>query len=615
MKGRFFFYSTCLCLLLMLHIPGSIAAGEPDKNGFHINEYGELTDYSGKEKTVIVPNHVKTIRYKAFADCDYVTKVVIPEGVTEIQNQAFLNCTKLSIVELPSTLAELSGGAFDGCTSLKELSIPKGVSDMNWRWFTYNNGLEKVHISKDNPAYCSIDGIVFSKDKKSLLVYPVNRKDETYTIPDHVIDIMNANFDSSKYLKHIVLGKNVLGAEEGYGVSNISGGMIESITVPSQNKSFSSIDGVLFSKDKKTLLAYPIKRPGEIYVIPKGTTKINSWCFGREEDEVMNLKYIFFPSGVKEIGGGTGFIGYFDGLGPNLDLTFFGKKGSVVETYCKESFDMNFCPYDPDSKGIQTLLEKTNIELGLKESVKLKALVMPQNSKAVVTWKSSNKNIAKVDSTGKITAVGLGKATITATARGGSSASCVVNVRLAAPKNVRAKVGESKRDSIIVSWDKVEQATSYQIGLYDYNTYTDLGPTNKTEFVIENIDLDKFYNIKVKALYAKNKNYDSNYSKEIYMIIPKAPSEVKAAADKGEVSLSWNKSERYFITGYTVYRSDKPNGTYKKIATVAGRENNIYLDTGLESGKTYYYKICAYETVSDVDISGQYSEAVKVKVK
>lgn len=76
-------------------------------------------------------------------------------------------------------------------------------------------------------------------------------------------------------------------------------------------------------------------------------------------------------------------------------------------------------------------LDKTTMDLVAGNSATLKATVAPENAtNKTVTWASSNTAIATVDTTGKVTAVAPGTATITATAADGSgkTATCKVTV-------------------------------------------------------------------------------------------------------------------------------------------------------------------------------------------
>lgn len=72
-------------------------------------------------------------------------------------------------------------------------------------------------------------------------------------------------------------------------------------------------------------------------------------------------------------------------------------------------------------------LSKSSVTMITGQSFTLKAAVKPKAAeKAKVTWKSSNKKVAKVSSKGKVSLVGVGKATITASTSNGKKASCRV---------------------------------------------------------------------------------------------------------------------------------------------------------------------------------------------
>lgn len=83
-------------------------------------------------------------------------------------------------------------------------------------------------------------------------------------------------------------------------------------------------------------------------------------------------------------------------------------------------------------------LNKSRIQLGRKEKFKLTAKVSPENASQKVTYTSSNRSVATVSASGKITARKPGKAVITATASNGKKATCKVTVKKA-PKKITLK--------------------------------------------------------------------------------------------------------------------------------------------------------------------------------
>lgn len=94
------------------------------------------------------------------------------------------------------------------------------------------------------------------------------------------------------------------------------------------------------------------------------------------------------------------------------------------------------------------------------------------SAKTKLSYRSSNKNIAKVDSTGKVTVTGLGTATITITAKGTelySSATKKVTVKTSLKKPTLTCTALSGHKNKI-TWGKVPGATGYKLYMYDSKT-------------------------------------------------------------------------------------------------------------------------------------------------
>lgn len=88
-------------------------------------------------------------------------------------------------------------------------------------------------------------------------------------------------------------------------------------------------------------------------------------------------------------------------------------------------------------------LDKSSLRLPIDGTAQLEATISPLGVYSNITWKSSNESIAKVDSTGKITAINSGKVTITASVTSDASKTDCATVTVFAPQTLNAYIGDN----------------------------------------------------------------------------------------------------------------------------------------------------------------------------
>ena len=106
---------------------------------------------------------------------------------------------------LPDSVTIIESSAFYGCESLKGIKIPAGVNMIEWRVFSKCVNLENIDVDENNGEYCSIDGVMFTKNKAMLRYYPAGKKDEEFTVPDETINISIFAFSNCANLKKITI--------------------------------------------------------------------------------------------------------------------------------------------------------------------------------------------------------------------------------------------------------------------------------------------------------------------------------------------------------------------------------------------------------------------------
>ncbi|MDD3162105.1 MAG: leucine-rich repeat domain-containing protein, partial [Bacteroidales bacterium] len=159
-----------------------------------------LTSVSLSKNIAAIPDY-------AFSNCSSLSSITIPERVTSIGDLAFIRCERLTSIHIPESVTQIATGAFMRCEKLISVTLPNAaiVADDSFSGCAL---LKEFVVSKDNPLYCAIDGVLFSKDKKNLCAFPAG-KSKSYQIPDGVTTIGNYAFSRCKELTSITLPKSL----------------------------------------------------------------------------------------------------------------------------------------------------------------------------------------------------------------------------------------------------------------------------------------------------------------------------------------------------------------------------------------------------------------------
>ena len=473
-------FSGCSSLESIVIPDGVTAIGTRSKyeNTYYSSSFSGCTSL----KEIVIPDSVTAIGSSAFEGCTSLLKVKLSNNLTRIEERTFYDCTSLTEITIPDSVTEIGGSAFSGCTSLAEIVIPDSVTSIGGFAFSGCTSLSKVDLPKN---LTMIEGYTFSGcSSLESIVIPDgvtaigtwNEHDISYgntfsgctslkeiIIPDSVIKILDRAFSNCTSLESITIGSGV----ESLGDEWIAScRRLENITVSPENKTYSSVDGVLF-KDKSELSAYPIGNKRSSYTIPDGVEKIGKKAFyGCRYIESLTI-----PVSVAEIEASA--LGncydiravYYLGTREQWKEVVIGADNymfalvnvrcaddsqcrhvwgewEVVEeaTYEKDGLERRVCSLckAEQTRKIPRLgavkvdaieLSESEKKLNVGKSFTITATVKPDNAwNRTVTWSSSDPSIATVDENGTVTAIAEGEAIITAESADGVTAECKVTV-------------------------------------------------------------------------------------------------------------------------------------------------------------------------------------------
>ena len=206
-----------------------------------------IVDAEGKETTVF-PGY--TLRKHPS-----LTTLTFPKTVTSIGAGAFFKCLKLKKVVLPEAIKKLSESVFMSCSALSEINFP--------------NGLES--IGRSALYMTAITDFIAPKSLRTLGDNALYGTQITKAVlNDKLEKIGQASFAACKQLEKIEI---------------------------ENNPNFKLVDGVLYSADETTLVAYPLADKRPLY---KTLSTVTTICQGIFEGAV-NLKDIYINEGVTTI--------------------------------------------------------------------------------------------------------------------------------------------------------------------------------------------------------------------------------------------------------------------------------------------------------------------------
>lgn len=249
--------------------------------------FGSLEDTE-----VVIPSQIDGYQVTEIGDyafneswfSDNMTKVVIPQSVTKIGQMAFADCKALQSIEFDglNNIRTIKENAFCGCISVDSIPEFEYLTEIAEGAFA-GSSIKKLDLSTS--SLIERVGYGAFKDCKNL---------EEVILGDGVKQIYPYAFYGCQSLASVDIPASVefIGDQAFADCTALS-----DVNVDAANASYTSIDGVLFSKDLETLLQYPIGKNQRSYILLDAVRNIASGAFYNS-----SIEDVHFNRGLKVIG-------------------------------------------------------------------------------------------------------------------------------------------------------------------------------------------------------------------------------------------------------------------------------------------------------------------------
>ena len=242
-------------------------------------EIGSCAFYNaiGLTEVIIPPNSkLEQIGYSAFSGCEDLKSIYLPEGVNSLDNQAFYGCDSLKEIVIPASLEYVGEGTFSDCQGLESFQVASG----NKYLYAEDGILYEKYRTEEPSDDLDEDGDPIWKEveKKRLVSYPCAKK-STVTLS------ADMDFEWTAFIN--ARGLTAIYVDEG-------------------NPDYTSVGGVLYTKDMVGLLVCPAGKTGE-YTVPEGVCYMQTNSFSSSALTAIRLPDTLY----NKYDGKDGFVGNY----------------------------------------------------------------------------------------------------------------------------------------------------------------------------------------------------------------------------------------------------------------------------------------------------------------
>lgn len=577
-----------------------------------ISGNGEMDDYKGTQvpwylwkssvKKIIVENGVTSIGKCAFYELENLEEVSLPDSIGSIGDEAFYFCNRLESIQLPDSVTSIGKGAFELCralksvnipenlevieswtfgltvienvvipdnvkriegaafrdnSNLKEVSIPAGVSYVDDSSFAGCSNLNEIRVDLQNKDYCSVEGVLFNKNMTNLMVYPAQKSDENYTIPDSVKSLAWGAFQKATNLRSVSIPNTIDNITEQtfYGCRNLQNVVVPSSVKSIQYAAFSecySLNHLIIPASVEYIGSNALYGVSDVYFY--GTRQ--QWEKLMPNSENINVHYIT------------------DTIAPVKDLKIGGRAADALRLNWSKDENASGYIIELLKDGQWTRIARIgNNNTTTFRAEKLEASTMYRFR--IRSFGFDNKSAIYSDD--------------------------VYITAKTAPSAVKgAKIGGTAKDALRLNWEKNYAASGYIIEQLKDGTWTRIariGNNNTTTYRVEKLQADTTYQFRIKA-------FDFDGTTPLYSSYQTVTGKTNAAVArpttvtglkiggraKDALRLNWDKNSK--ASGYII--EQYKDGAWTRIARIGSSATTTYRVEKLSSGTTYKFRIQAF---------------------
>ena len=272
---------------------------------------------------IVIPDSVHTVRPYAFQNCSAVAEIEIGSGLVELDRTAFRGAKSLQgftvspeqtsfaavdgvlysqdlseLIQYPAGAAQtaftvpdavrtIDSSAFENAENLLEISLNEGLCEIGEKAFSDSGFYKNRENWQEGALYLDRWLIEIFKDTQDCVVLPGTKRIANGAFPSMFSKLQTVSFPAS------------IAQLESSSLSSCSS--LCQIFVDSENPYYSAENGVLYDKNKTSLIYYPAKRGLTEFTVPDGVQEISSYAFRY----ASGLRKVLLPESVETIGTGA----------------------------------------------------------------------------------------------------------------------------------------------------------------------------------------------------------------------------------------------------------------------------------------------------------------------